>query len=89
MCLGIPGKVISIDGEDSLRLGRVSFSGIEREVGLAFVPEVKLGDYVIVHVGYAISILDPDAARRTLELLDEIENVESKAEGGGPYEVRR
>lgn len=73
MCLGIPGKVVSIEGESVLRVGRVSFAGIEREVGLAFVPEAKLGDFVIVHVGYAISLLDPEAAKRTLELLAEIE----------------
>ena len=73
MCLGIPGKVISMAGEGALCVGRVSFSGIEREIGLAFVPDARHGDFVIVHVGYAISLLDPEAARRTLELLDEIE----------------
>ena len=73
MCLAVPGKVISVDGNGPLRIGRVSFSGIEREIGLAFVPEAKPGDYVIVHVGHAISVLDEDAAERTLRLLDEIE----------------
>ncbi len=73
MCLGIPGKVLSVDGDGPMRTGRVSFSGLERDIGLAFVPEATPGDYVIVHVGHAISVLDQEAAERTLILLDEIE----------------
>jgi len=81
MCLGVPGKVMAVDGEGPLRTGRVSFSGLEREIGLAFVPEAKPGDYVIVHVGYAISVLDEEAAERTLKLLDEIEQQNECTEG--------
>ena len=73
MCLGVPGEVLSVSGTDECRVGRVSFAGIEREVGFAFVPEVKTGDFVIVHVGYAISILDRVAARRTLDLLETLD----------------
>jgi len=73
MCLGVPGKVLALNGVGPERTGRVSFAGIEREVGMAFVPEVQCGDYVIVHVGYAISVLNEAEARRTLALLDEIE----------------
>ncbi len=73
MCLAIPGKVISISGEDELtRTGKVSFGGIIKEVSLAYVPEVKVGDYVIVHVGFAISKVDEKEAMKTFEYLDEM-----------------
>lgn len=67
MCLAIPGKIESIeDGE--LRNGRVSFGGMVKDVCLAFVPEVRVGDYVIVHVGFAISKVDEAAAQETLAM---------------------
>jgi hydrogenase expression/formation protein HypC len=67
MCLAVPGKIISINGEDSLmRTGKVSFGGIMKEVSLAYVPQAQVDDYVIVHVGFAISILDAQEAERTL-----------------------
>jgi hydrogenase expression/formation protein HypC len=68
MCLAVPGKIISINGEDSLmRTGKVSFGGIVKEVSLAYVPQAQVDDYIIVHVGFAISILDIQEAERTLE----------------------
>lgn len=66
MCLAIPGQVLSVGG-DSLRTATVSFGGVTKSVSLALVPEANVGDYVIVHVGFAISKLDEEAARRTLE----------------------
>jgi hydrogenase expression/formation protein HypC len=69
MCLGIPGKVVEIDDEGELRMARVDFGGVRKEACLAYVPEVQLGDYVIVHVGFAISRLDEEEAQKTLELL--------------------
>jgi hydrogenase expression/formation protein HypC len=73
MCLAVPGKILSIVGEDPLqRAGRVSFGGIVKEVNLACVPEAKVGDYVIVHVGLAISTVDQEEAERTLEYLREM-----------------
>ena len=69
MCLGIPGKVVEINDEGPLRMAKVDFGGVRKEACLAYVPEVKLGDYVIVHVGFAISQLDEEEALRTLELL--------------------
>ncbi len=63
MCLGIPGEVLSI-GDDALRTGRVAFGGVEKEVCLAYVPEAQVGDYVVVHAGFAISRLDAEAAGR-------------------------
>lgn len=69
MCLAVPGKILTIQGEvDSLqRTGRVSFGGIVKEVNLACVPQAEVGDYVIVHVGLALSTVDQEEAERTLE----------------------
>ena len=69
MCLGIPGKVVEINDEGPLRMARVDFGGVRKEACLAYVPEVKVGDYVIVHVGFAISQLDEEEAQKTLEIL--------------------
>ena len=69
MCLGIPGKVIEVRDQDGLRMGRVDFGGVRKEACLSYVPEVVPGDYVIVHVGFAISQVDEDEALKTLELL--------------------
>jgi hydrogenase expression/formation protein HypC len=73
MCLGIPGKVVEIRDDGPLRMARVDFGGVRKEACLAYVPEVVLGDYVIVHVGFAISQLDEEEARKTLEMLRAID----------------
>lgn len=75
MCLAVPGKIISIyEADDTLlRTGRVSFSGVIKEVSLAYVPEATINDYVIVHVGFAISILDLQAAKETLKNLSQFQ----------------
>ncbi|NOT12303.1 MAG: HypC/HybG/HupF family hydrogenase formation chaperone [Methylococcaceae bacterium] len=74
MCLAIPGQIISlIDDTDPLgRKGRVSFSGISKEISLAYVPEAKINDYVIVHAGFALSILDEAEALASLQALDDL-----------------
>ncbi|MBM3321480.1 MAG: HypC/HybG/HupF family hydrogenase formation chaperone [Candidatus Eisenbacteria bacterium] len=73
MCLAVPGKIRSISGDDPLtRMGKVDFGGVVKDVALAYVPEAGVGDYVIVHVGFAISTLDEEEARKTLELLREM-----------------
>ena len=74
MCLAIPGKVISIEEspDQIFKMGVVSFDGINREVNLAMVPEVKLNDYVLVHVGVAIQTLDEEEAMKTMEYLKEL-----------------
>lgn len=72
MCLAVPGKLISTTGEDLERTGRVSFGGIVREISLAYVPEAKIGDYVIVHVGFALSTVDETEAQRVFNYLDEL-----------------
>jgi hydrogenase expression/formation protein HypC len=73
MCLGIPGRVVRIRDDGGLVMGTVDFGGVRRDVCLAYVAdEVSTGDYVIVHVGFAISRLDEEEARRTFEILEEM-----------------
>ena len=88
MCLAIPGKVTCIHGEDSLtRMGKVDFGGVLKEACLAYVPEAQVGDYVIVHAGFAISRLDQDEAGKVLEYLremDELTDSEPAPGGAGP-----
>jgi hydrogenase expression/formation protein HypC len=74
MCLAVPGEIISIEGDNVLsRSGQVCFGDAMREVCFAFVPEAVEGDYVLVHAGIAISVLDEEAAQRTFRALEEIE----------------
>lgn len=70
MCLAIPGKIAEIEEKDGLRFGRVQFGGIFRQACLDFVPEAMAGDYVMVHVGFAISVVDREEAERTYALLE-------------------
>ncbi|RLD00192.1 MAG: hydrogenase assembly protein HypC [Chloroflexi bacterium] len=72
MCLGIPGKITKVNQDGLMRMGKVDFGGVAREVCLAYVPEAGVGDYVIVHVGFAISQLDEVEAQETLQLMEEI-----------------
>jgi hydrogenase expression/formation protein HypC len=89
MCLGIPGKVVEIQTDGPLRMGKIDFGGVRKEACLEYLPTVGLGDYVIVHVGFAISKLDEEEALRTIELLRMLdpEGMELErgaiAEGGG------
>ena len=78
MCLAVPGKIISTthDEEPLMRMGKVSFGGVVKEVSLAYVPEAKVDDYVIVHVGFAINILDEAEANRVFSYLQEIGELE-------------
>jgi len=72
MCLAVPGKIMHVDGEDPLaRTGRISFSGVITEVNLSFVPDARIGDYVLVHAGFAIATLDETEAARSLEYIDQ------------------
>ncbi len=83
MCLSVPGKLIGLQGGDPLtRTGKVDFGGVMKEVNLAYVPDVKVGDYVIVHVGFALSIVEPEDAQRVFELLEEMEDLSELREGG-------
>ena len=75
MCLAVPGMVMEIQGRDLERRGKVNFGGIFKEVNLCYVPEVKIGDYVIVHVGFALSIVDPKEAEQVFEYLREMDEL--------------
>ena len=84
MCLAIPGKIESVSGDDPLaRMGKVNFGGILKDACLACVPEAKVGDYVIVHVGFALSRLDEDEAHKVFEYLKQMEEL-GGLKGGGP-----
>ena len=76
MCLAIPGKIESVSGDDPLtRMGKINFGGILKEASLAYVPEARVGDYVIVHVGFALSRLDEDEAQKVFEYLKQMEEL--------------
>ena len=78
MCLAVPGKLIEAEEINGIRLGRVQFGGITRQACLDFVPEAEVGDYVLVHVGFAISRVDAEEAARTFRLLEEMGVVEEE-----------
>lgn len=84
MCLAVPGRVESIREERGMRIGRVSFGGVVRDVCLAYVPDVVVGDYALVHVGFALTRIDEAAARRTLETLAEAGLLEDDASSPEP-----
>jgi len=86
MCLAIPGKIVSIRGEDPLeRMGKIDFGGILKDASLAYVPEASVGDYVIVHVGFALSRVDEDEAHKVFEYLKEMEELAELGDGkAGP-----
>lgn len=69
MCLALPGKILSISSENGLLMSEVDFSGVTKTVCIAYTPKARKGDYVIVHVGFAIALLNEDEAQKTLELL--------------------
>ena len=83
MCLAVPGQVMTIQ-DDPLRTGMVSFAGVTKSVSLVMVPEAQVGDYVIVHVGFAISRLDETAARRSLELYRAMAEGQARSQGEQP-----
>ena len=78
MCLGIPGKILETYETNGLPMGKIDFGGVVREACLAYVPEAEVGDYTVVHVGFAISQLSEEEAQETLALLREIANVDQE-----------
>jgi hydrogenase expression/formation protein HypC len=78
MCLGIPGKITEIYEANGTRMGKVDFSGIQKEVCLAYLPDIAIGDYTIVHVGFAITQLDEESALETLALFAEMGKLEEE-----------
>jgi hydrogenase expression/formation protein HypC len=88
MCLAVPGRLVEILGDGDLRMGRIDFGGVVRQACLAYLPEAELGDYVLVHVGFAISRIDEQAALETLQALKQIGEMTVPDElGAGPEEA--
>ncbi len=84
MCLAIPGKVLEIYEENGIKMGRLDYSGVVSEACLEYIPEIKVGEYAIVHAGFGLSVLNEEEARKTLETWDEL--VEAAArEGLAPF----
>ena len=80
MCLGIPGKLVEVYSQDDLPMGKVEFGGILKEICLAYTPEARVGEYVIVHVGFAISRIDEAEAEEIFSYLEEIEEAMAEEE---------
>ena len=86
MCLAIPGRILSINGEEAFdRMARVSFGGIVKEASLAYTPEAKVDDYVLVHAGFAVNVVDEEEARKVFEYLEQMEELSElhEADTGG------
>ncbi len=82
MCLAIPGKILSVEGDDPVfRCGRVSFGGVVKQVSLAYVPEAGIGNYVLVHAGFAINTIDEEEANLVVEYLRQMAELADKEEG--------
>jgi hydrogenase expression/formation protein HypC len=83
MCLAVPGKIVTILEEEhlGLRRGKVDFGGIRKEICLAYTPEARVGDYVLVHVGFSLSVVDEEEAQRVFEALRQLDQLEELTEG--------
>jgi hydrogenase expression/formation protein HypC len=78
MCLAVPGKIVDIYNVDGLLMGKIDFGGVTRDACLAYIPGAKVGDYTIIHVGFALNLLDVKEAKETLALLDEIASLDDE-----------
>ncbi|MEP0804856.1 MAG: HypC/HybG/HupF family hydrogenase formation chaperone [Chloroflexota bacterium] len=78
MCLGVPGKIVEIYEKNGLKMAKVDFGGILREACLDYVPQARVGEYCVIHVGFAISLLSEAEAKETLDLLRQISNIEEE-----------
>ncbi len=88
MCLGVPGKIVETYEAGGLRMGKIDFGGVTREACLAYVPDAQVGDYTVIHVGFAISRLSEEEAQATLEMLREIADIEQElGPGDGETEL--
>ncbi|NJP50334.1 HypC/HybG/HupF family hydrogenase formation chaperone [Streptomyces sp. SBST2-5] len=84
MCLAVPGRVLAVEERDGTRMATVDFGGVVKDVCLEYLPDLKVGEYAIVHVGFALQRLDEESARRTLELFENLGMLEE--EFGDPWE---
>lgn len=82
MCLAVPGRIVSVTGDDIMRAARIDFGGVVKEASLAYTPEAQIGDYVLVHVGFALTVIDEARALRTIDDLIALASLDD--EGGSP-----
>jgi hydrogenase expression/formation protein HypC len=75
MCLGVPGKIIEIYEANGLKMGKIDFGGVTREACLEYVPEAQVGDYTLIHVGFALNLISEEEAMETLQLLNQIADI--------------
>ena len=87
MCLGVPGKIVEIYKSNDLKMAKIDFGGVIREGCLEYIPEAEVGDYVIVHVGFAISQVSEDEAQETLRMIAEIDELGAETEGSLPLDT--
>lgn len=78
MCLAVPGKITEIYQTNGLQMGKIDFGGVVREVCLSYVPEAQIGDYALIHVGFALNLLSEEEAQETLDLLNQIADLEAE-----------
>ena len=78
MCLGVPGKIVEIYEAGTLKMGKIDFGGVVREACLEYVPDAKIGDYTIIHVGFALNTISEEEAQDTLDLLQQITDAEAE-----------
>ncbi|MAT45126.1 MAG: HypC/HybG/HupF family hydrogenase formation chaperone [Anaerolineaceae bacterium] len=83
MCLGIPGKIIDIDSSSGMRMAKIDFDGVVRQACVEAIPEAKVGDYTIIHAGFALNVLSESEAKETLDMLNEIANIEEELNADG------
>jgi hydrogenase expression/formation protein HypC len=83
MCLGIPGKIVEIYQSNGLKMGKLDFGGVTREACLEYVPEAMVGDYALIHVGFALNLVSEQEAQETLELLRQISEADNSFQYGG------
>ena len=84
MCLGVPGKIIEIYEFNGLHMGKIDFGGVQREACLAYVPEAQIGEYALIHVGFALNLISETEAQETLELLRQVSDAALEEIGGEP-----
>lgn len=78
MCLGIPAKVIELFVKDGMKMAKVDFGGVIKDACMEYLPEIKIGDFTIIHVGFGLSIIDEQEANETLDLIKKIESLDAK-----------
>ena len=86
MCLGIPGKIVEIYEKGGLTMGLIDFNGVTREACLAYVPEAQIGDFALIHVGFALNLVSPEEAQETLELIRQIAEMSDELGAAGQAE---